>query len=75
MISINDLLYHYQFEVIHEPDIITTAKDDECEYYKMIYKVPSDYTLPKFLTFTFNEHCFGNKRSLTWDGKKCPRKK
>ena len=32
-------------------------------------KVPSDYTLPKFLTFTFREYCFRNNWSITWDGK------
>ena len=48
----------------YKPDIIATAKDDEYEYYKMIYKVPSDYKI------TFREYCFGNNWLLTWDGNK-----
>ena len=56
----SDVMYLYK------PNTIT----EDNEYYKMIYKIPSNYTIPTNLQFKFNEYCFGNKWDLIWNGTK-----
>lgn len=52
----SDVYYFYKPSIITETD----------EYYKMVYKLPNNYTIPDNLNFTFTEHCFGNRWNLTW---------
>lgn len=55
----------------YKPDIISYNKDVKyindndglewsCECYQMIYKLPTDYTIPDSLEFSFKEYCFNN---------------
>ncbi|KAK8840029.1 hypothetical protein M9Y10_031314 [Tritrichomonas musculus] len=56
----SDVHYFYKPSIISEDD----------DYYKMIFEIPSTYSIPLNLTFSFKEYCFGNQWSLTWDGTK-----
>ena len=63
-------LYESDVHYFYKPSVVTTVNVDSVDYYKMIYRIPNDYTIPINLNFTFTEHCFGNRWSLIWDGTK-----
>ena len=54
-------LHETDLHYFYKPDIITEDSFDSQRFYKMIFKIPDDYTIPLNLNFTFTEFCFGNK--------------
>ena len=49
-------LHKLDANYIYKLDIITEDIVNEIEYHKMIFKIPSNYTIPKGLEFKFKEH-------------------
>ena len=67
----NDNLYLYLPDIITEETLEIEAPDTnkvEKEFYKIIYKIPTDYVIPNGLEFGFKEFCFGNEWTLIWNG-------
>ncbi|KAK8853643.1 hypothetical protein M9Y10_017204 [Tritrichomonas musculus] len=48
---------------LYKPDIIT----EDNEYYKMVFKIPSNYEIPDKLEFVFKDYCFLNEWFLRWN--------
>ncbi|KAK8837125.1 hypothetical protein M9Y10_037180 [Tritrichomonas musculus] len=67
----NDNLYLYLPDIITEENLEIELPDKnkgEKEFYKIIYKIPTDYVIPNGLEFSFKEFCFGNEWTLKWNG-------
>lgn len=61
---------------LYLPDIITEETLEiegpnknkvEKEFYKIIYKISTDYVIPNGLEFGFKEFCFSNEWTLKWN--------
>lgn len=59
-------LHEIDLHYFYKPDVITEDYIGVERFYKMVFNVPEDYTIPKNFNFTFTEFCFGNKWSLYW---------
>ncbi|KAK8834093.1 hypothetical protein M9Y10_020179 [Tritrichomonas musculus] len=69
----NDNLYLYLPDIITEETLEIEAPNSnkvEKEFYKIIYKIPTDYVIPINMKFIFKEFCFGNEWDLIWNGSK-----
>ena len=57
---------------LHESNVIYLYKPSRItendDYYSMTFHIPNDYVIPTDMTFTFNEFCFNNNWSMTWNG-------
>lgn len=62
-------LHESDVKYFYKPDIITKEIIDDIDYYKMIFKIQSDYEIPLMQEFKFTEYCFENNWSLRWNGK------
>ena len=59
-------LHESDVHYFYKPSIITQQKDGEYDYFKMVFKMPDNYTIPDNLLFKFKEYCFGNEWVLEW---------
>ena len=59
---------------LHESNIMyfykPTSISEDDEYYFIKYHIPNDYVIPINTDFVFEEFCFNNCWTLTWDGNK-----
>ena len=63
----SDVYYLYRPSITRSV-VIDTTRDAYKECYLRQFNFDKDYTIPDNQEFRFNEYCFGNKWSLTWDG-------
>lgn len=60
-------LYKSDTPYFYKPDYITEEVFGGQAYYKIVFRIPTNFTIPEDLEFKFTEYCFRNEWSLTWN--------